>query len=165
MKRSTDRILTTHVGSLPRPDDLIELMFAKSEGKTIDEALLEERTQSAVSQVVRSQAEAGIDIMSDGEMSKASYATYVTERLSGFGGTSELPKLSDILEYPNVSSAYFNDPGVRSLNKNRPACNGPVESLGTADAETDIGHFKNALAEAQPEEAFMNAASWYSHML
>jgi 5-methyltetrahydropteroyltriglutamate--homocysteine methyltransferase len=159
MKRSVNRILTTHVGSLPRPDDLIDLMFAKSEGKDVDEKLLEEKTQAAVCEVVQRQQEAGIDIVSDGEMSKASYATYITERLTGFGGTSNLPKLSDILEYPNVSSAYFNDPGVKSLNKHRPACNGPVASTGTDDAELDIAHFKKALEAASPQEAFMNAAS------
>jgi 5-methyltetrahydropteroyltriglutamate--homocysteine methyltransferase len=159
MKKSVDRILTTHVGSLPRPDDLIELMFAKSEGKDVDEHLLEESTLAAVCEIVQRQKDAGIDVMSDGEMSKASYATYVTERLTGFGGTSELPKLSDILEYPNVSSAYFNDPGVQSLNRHRPACNGPVASTGTEDVGVDIAHFKQALAAANPEEAFMNAAS------
>lgn len=159
MKKSVDRILTTHVGSLPRPDGLIELMFAKSEGKDVDEHLLEETTQAAVIGVVQQQKDAGIDVMSDGEMSKASYATYITERLAGFAGTSVLPKLSDILEYPNVSSAYFNDPGVKSLNRHRPACSGPVASTGTQDAEVDIAHFKAALATASPEEAFMNAAS------
>jgi 5-methyltetrahydropteroyltriglutamate--homocysteine methyltransferase len=159
MKKSVDRILTTHVGSLPRPDDLIALMFAKSEGEDVDEKQLEATTAAAVREVVQRQQEAGIDIMSDGEMSKASYATYITERLTGFAGTSDLPKLSDILEYPNVSSAYFNDPGVKSLNRHRPACNGPVESTGTADAELDIAHFRQALTVADPEEAFMNAAS------
>ena len=159
MKKSVDRILTTHVGSLPRPDDLIELMFAKSEGKDVDEHVLEEATQAAVAEVVQRQKDAGIDVMSDGEMSKASYATYITERLTGFAGTSDLPKLSDILEYPNVSSAYFNDPGVISLNRHRPACNGPVSSTGIQDAEVDIAHFREALAAASPEEAFMNAAS------
>ena len=159
MKKSVDRILTTHVGSLPRPDDLIELMFAKSEGKDVDEHVLEEATQAAVAEVVQRQKDAGIDVMSDGEMSKASYATYITERLTGFAGTSDLPKLSDILEYPNVSSAYFNDPGVISLNRHRPACSGPVASTGTEDAEVDIAHFRAALAAASPEDAFMNAAS------
>jgi 5-methyltetrahydropteroyltriglutamate--homocysteine methyltransferase len=159
MKRSTDRILTTHVGSLPRPDELIELMFAKAEGKPVDAGLLDEKTRDAVCEVVARQKEAGIDIVSDGEMSKPSYATYVTERLTGFGGTSNPPKLSDILEFPNVSSAYFNDPGVKSLNKHRPACNGPVASKGTAEAEADIEHFRQALAQHPPVEAFMNAAS------
>jgi 5-methyltetrahydropteroyltriglutamate--homocysteine methyltransferase len=159
MKKSTDRILTTHVGSLPRPDDLIELMFARAQGKPVNPELLERTTQAAVDQVVAKQRDAGIDVVSDGEMSKPSYATYVTERLTGFGGESKLPKLSDILEYPNVSRAYFNDPGVKSLNQHRPTCNGPVASTGTADAEKDIAHFQHALEISPPTEAFMNAAS------
>jgi 5-methyltetrahydropteroyltriglutamate--homocysteine methyltransferase len=159
MERSKDRILTTHVGSLPRPDALIELMFAKAEGKPVDAALLERKTQEAVREVVAHQREVGIDVVSDGEMSKPSYATYVTDRLTGFGGVSNLPKLSDILEFPNVSKAYFNDEGVKSLNKHRPACNGPVASKGTADAESDIAHFGQALEQNPPVEAFMNAAS------
>lgn len=159
MKKSTDRILTTHVGSLPRPEQLIELMFSRAKGEHVDPELLERKTQEAVDEVVRHQKEAGIDIVSDGEMSKPSYATYVTERLTGFGGTSNLPKLSDILEYPNVASQWFNDPGVKSLASNRPCCNGPVASRGTDDAAKDIAHFKHALELAPPEEAFMNAAS------
>ena len=159
MKKSTERILTTHVGSLPRPDDLVALMFAKAEGEAVDAALLERKTQNAVVEVVARQREVGIDIVSDGEMSKPSYATYVTERLTGFGGTSNLPKLSDILEYPNVAKVWFTDPGVQSLNKNRPACNGPVKSKGIEGAETDITWFRNALELAPPEDAFMTAAS------
>ena len=159
MKKSTERILTTHVGSLPRPDELVELMFAKAEGESVDAALLERKTRDAVIEVVAHQREAGIDIVSDGEMSKPSYATYVTERLTGFGGTSNLPKLSDILEYPNVAKVWFTDPGVQSLNKNRPACDGPVASKGIADAETDIAFFRRALDLAPPEDAFMTAAS------
>jgi 5-methyltetrahydropteroyltriglutamate--homocysteine methyltransferase len=159
MERSTERILTTHVGSLPRPDKLIELMFAKAEGEPVDADLLERRTQEAVLSVVARQKDAGIDIVSDGEMSKPSYATYVTERLTGFGGVSDLPKLSGILEFPNVSKAYFNDPGVKSLNKHRPGCNGAVTSKGTADAEADIVHFQEALKHSPPVDAFMNAAS------
>ncbi|MSQ98688.1 MAG: epoxyalkane--coenzyme M transferase [Xanthomonadales bacterium] len=159
MKRSTERILTTHVGSLPRPGYLVELMFAKADGLKVDEQELGRAIRKSVGEVVQHQKDAGIDIVSDGEMSKPSYATYVTERLTGFGGQSNLPKLSDILEFPNVSSGYFNDPGVKHLNKNRPTCNGPVASKGTADAAVDIANFRHALASVHPEEAFMNAAS------
>ncbi|HSC05768.1 MAG TPA: cobalamin-independent methionine synthase II family protein [Steroidobacteraceae bacterium] len=159
MKRSVGRILTTHTGSLPRPDKLVELMFAKEEGRAVDPQLLAERVRNAVREVVERQQAAGIDIVSDGEMSKPSYATYVTERLSGFAGKSEKPKLSDILEHPNVASHYFNDPGVQRLNMNRPACNGPVKRIGMAEADLDIANFKYALTEATVEEAFMTAAS------
>ncbi|MBI2969892.1 MAG: cobalamin-independent methionine synthase II family protein [Gammaproteobacteria bacterium] len=159
MKRSTDRILTTHTGSLPRPEKLVEIMFAREERRRVDVELLRERVRDAVREVVARQGTVGIDVVSDGEMSKPSYATYVTERLTGFGGESIRPRLSDILEYPNVASHYFNDPGVKRLNENRPACNGPVKTKGTADAETDIANFKAALAGVTVEDAFITAAS------
>ena len=108
---------------------------------------------------MQQQHEIGIDVVSDGEMSKPSYATYVTERLTGFGGKSDRPKLSDILEYPNVASHYFNDPGVLRLNQNRPACNGPVAPKGLADAQTDIDNFRGRSPESKVAEAFMTAAS------
>jgi len=159
MKRSVDRILTTHTGSLPRPQKLVDLMFEKEQGNPVDVRQLAARVQESVREIVQHQHAAGIDVVSDGEMSKLSYATYVTERLSGFGGRSVLRKLSDILEHPNVASHYFNDPGVKLLNKNRPACNGPVVRRDTDDAETDIENFRLALEGVPVEEAFMTAAS------
>ena len=87
MIRSIDRFLTTHTGSLPRPDDLVRIMYAKEEGQTVDRAELATHIRDAVAGVVAQQKEAGIDIINDGEMSKPSYATYVKDRLSGFGGT------------------------------------------------------------------------------
>ena len=87
MKRSTERFLTTHTGSLPRPDDLIRMMYAKEEGVPVDAAALGSRIRTAVAEVVGKQRTAGIDIVNDGEMSKPSYATYVKDRLAGFGGT------------------------------------------------------------------------------
>jgi 5-methyltetrahydropteroyltriglutamate--homocysteine methyltransferase len=159
MKQSVDRILTTHTGSLPRPPQLVEIMFAKEEGKPVDPAQLGARVRDAVREVVVHQNQVGIDVVSDGEMSKLSYATYVIERLTGFGGQSKRPKLSDILDYPNVASHYFNDPGVLRLNQNRPCCNAPVTTRGTADAVTDIANFKAALAGVKVEDAFMTAAS------
>jgi 5-methyltetrahydropteroyltriglutamate--homocysteine methyltransferase len=159
MKRSTDRILTTHTGSLPRPERLVELMFRKEKGEPVDATELATRVRESVREVVEHQATAGIDVVSDGEMSKLSYATYVTERLSGFGGQSTGPKLSDILAHPKVASHYFNDPGVQLLNRNRPACNGPVRRNDSKDAETDIANLKAALAGVKVEEAFMTAAS------
>jgi len=159
MKRSVDRILTTHTGSLPRPERLVELMFQKEEGHAVDAKQLAERVRDSVREIVERQHAVGIDVVSDGEMSKLSYATYVTERLTGFGGISNPPKLSDILEHPNVASHYFNDPGVKLLNKNRPACNGPVAPRGGPEAATDIANFKQALAGVQVEDAFLTAAS------
>ena len=88
MKRSTERFLTTHTGSLPRPEDLIRTMFAKEEGVPVDPAALHARIRAAVAEVVGRQVDAGVDLVNDGEMSKPSYATYVKDRLSGFGGQS-----------------------------------------------------------------------------
>ena len=87
MMRSSERFLTTHTGSLPRPDDLIRMMYAKEEGVPIDRAALSARVRAAVAEVVRKQADAGIDWINDGELSKPSYATYVKDRIAGFGGT------------------------------------------------------------------------------
>jgi 5-methyltetrahydropteroyltriglutamate--homocysteine methyltransferase len=159
MQRSVDRILTTHTGSLPRPQDLIDLMFAKEERRPVDPSRLSECVRASVTTIVARQQRVGIDVISDGEMSKPSYATYVTERLSGFGGPSKRPKLSDILEFPNVASAYFNDPGVLRLNENRPACNGPIGARNTDDAAVDIDNFKAALSGAKVAEGFLTAAS------
>ena len=161
MKRSTDRILTTHTGSLPRPQALVDLMFAKEEGHPVDADLLAKRVEESVREVVLHQKEVGIDVVSDGEMSKPSYATYVTERLTGFAGESKRPKLSDILEYPNVASQYFNDPGVVRLNQNRPACSGPVSRGPTAeqDAAADIENLRRALQGVDVAEGFLTAAS------
>src|ERR1041384_4788018 len=89
MKRSVDRILTTHTGSLPRPPDLIRTMFAREEGVPVDTAALAARIRLAVAEVVRKQVDAGLAVVNDGEVSKPSYATYIKDRLTGFGGTSQ----------------------------------------------------------------------------
>jgi 5-methyltetrahydropteroyltriglutamate--homocysteine methyltransferase len=88
MKRSSKRFLTTHTGSLPRPDDLVRMMFAKEEGVPVDPVVLGARIAAAVADIVGQQAAAGIDIVNDGELSKPSYATYIKDRLAGFGGES-----------------------------------------------------------------------------
>jgi 5-methyltetrahydropteroyltriglutamate--homocysteine methyltransferase len=159
MKRRTDRILTTHTGSLPRPPELVELMFAKEDGEQVDAEHLAQQVSAAVRDAVQRQHEIGLDVVSDGEMSKSSYATYVTERLTGFGGQSNLPKLSDLLEFPDVAPAWFSDPGVQKLNKNRPSCDGPVSLRDAEPIKTDIENFRQALSEAPATNAFMTAAS------
>src|SRR5262252_4899756 len=102
MKRSTERFLTTHTGSLPRPDDLIRMMFAREEGVPIDPTALGARVRTAVAEVARKQAEAGLDIINDGEVSKPSYATYVKNRLSNFGGTSQTLQYQNLIEFPKM---------------------------------------------------------------
>src|SRR3954467_7287102 len=100
MIHSADRFLTTHTGSLPRPDDLIRMMYAKEEGVPVDPAALGARVRSAVAEIVQKQAKAGVDLINDGELSKPSYATYVKDRLSGFGGTGNTFVYQDLAEFP-----------------------------------------------------------------
>src|SRR5262245_42257434 len=102
MQRSTDRILTTHTGSLPRPDDLVQLMFRKEEGEPVDLPALSTRIASAVQEAVDKQRAAGIDVVNDGEMSKPSYATYVKDRLDGFGGESHPLAYQDLSDFPEL---------------------------------------------------------------
>src|SRR4051794_3198119 len=151
------RILTTHVGSLPRPEDLIRTMFAKQEGVAVDPVALEQRTREAVSEVVRKQAEAGVDVVSDGEMGKPSYVTYVTDRLDGFGGTSRPLVYQDLVDFPELQKKVFGDPGRR--RRRTPACDAPVKPRDGAPARTDIEHMTEALAGVDVHAGFMNAAS------
>jgi 5-methyltetrahydropteroyltriglutamate--homocysteine methyltransferase len=157
MKQSTERFLTTHTGSLPRPDDLIRLMFAKEEGLPIERAALEARIRSAVAEVVRKQAEAGVDIVNDGEMSKPSYATYVKDRLHGFGGTGNTFVYQDLADFPNLAKRVFGDPG-RSRRRT-PACNAAISVREPRAAEEDAANLKAAVGKVTAAEAFMSAAS------
>ena len=158
MKRSTERFLTTHTGSLPRPDDLVQMMFAKEEGGTVDESALESRIQSAVIEIVQKQIDAGIDVVSDGEAGKPSYATYIKDRLDGFGGKSvPVTSYRDVLDFPVLAKRVFADPG--RARRKTPGCNGPI-SVRTPNAPlTDVEHFKQALRRTRGTEAFMSAAS------
>ena len=112
MNRSTDRFLTTHTGSLPRPDDLIRTMFAKEEGVPVEAAALDARVALAVEEVVAKQAEAGVDVIDDGEMSKPSYATYIKDRLAGFGGEGNTFVYQDLVDFPRLAKRVFGDPGT-----------------------------------------------------
>src|SRR5215475_134589 len=157
MIRSTERFLTTHTGSLPRPDDLIRMMYAKEEGVPVEPAALGARVRSAVADVVRKQVAAGIDLVNDGEMSKPSYATYVKDRLAGFGGTGNTFVYQDLSEFPNLARRVFGDPG-RSRRKT-PACNAPITVRDASAAAADVANLKAALAAAGRSDAFMSAAS------
>ncbi|HTP83122.1 MAG TPA: cobalamin-independent methionine synthase II family protein [Alphaproteobacteria bacterium] len=157
MKRSTERFLTTHTGSLPRPDDLIRMMFAKEEGVPVDAAALQARIRSAVAEVVKKQVDAGVDIVNDGELSKPSYATYIKDRLNGFGGTSNSFQYQDLNEFPDLAKKVFGDPG-RSRRKT-PACTSAISVRDNAAAKTDADNLKAAVASVHPQEAFMSAAS------
>lgn len=157
MQRSTERFLTTHTGSLPRPEDLIRSMYAKEEGVPVDPTALGARVRSAVAEVVGKQSAAGIDLVNDGEMSKPSYATYVKDRLAGFGGTGNTFVYQDLAEFPNLQKRVFGDPG-RSRRKT-PACNGPISVRDPGAARADVDNLKTALAGVKSSGAFMSAAS------
>ena len=157
MKRSTGRILTTHTGSLPRADDLIRMMFAKEEGVPVDPGALGARIRAAVAEVVAKQAQAGIDVMNDGEMSKPSYATYVKDRLHGFGGASHPLEYRDLVDFPGMARRVFGDPG--RARRKTPACNGPISVRDPQASRADTEHLRAAVAARGAAEGFMTAAS------
>ena len=154
---SNNGFLTTHTGSLPRPDDLVSIMYAKEEGQNIDHAELGERIHAAVAEMVAKQRRAGIDIINDGEVSKPSYATYVKDRLSGFGGTGNTFVYQDLVEFPNLAKRVFGDPG-RSRRKT-PACNGPITVSDGAAVRIEVENLRSALGTNQVQRAFISAAS------
>jgi 5-methyltetrahydropteroyltriglutamate--homocysteine methyltransferase len=157
MKRSVDRILTTHTGSLPRPADLIRTMFAREEGVPVDGPAMAARIRTAVAEVVRKQTDAGITVVSDGELSKPSYATYIKDRLNGFGGTSQSLQYRDLVDFPEMAKRVFGDPG-RSRRKT-PACTGPISLRDPAAAQVDVDNLKAALRSVEAKDVFMSAAS------
>ncbi|MEP7274712.1 MAG: cobalamin-independent methionine synthase II family protein [Betaproteobacteria bacterium] len=157
MKTSTERFLTTHTGSLPRPDDLIRMMYAKEEGVPVDPAALAARVAAAVDEVVKKQTDAGVDVVNDGEMSKPSYATYIKDRLAGFGGTGNTFVYQDLVGFPKLAQRVFGDPG-RSRRRT-PACNAPIEVRDRNAAQVDVAHLKAAVEKAPAQEAFLTAAS------
>ena len=157
MQRSRDRFLTTHTGSLPRPDDLIRTMYAKEEGVPVDADALAARVKAAVAEVVRKQADAGNDLINDGEMSKPSYATYIKDRLDGFGGTGNTFVYQDLSDFPRLEKRVFGDPG-RSRRKT-PACNAPIRVRDEKAPQVDADNLKAALNDVKAAGGFLSAAS------
>ena len=157
MLRSTDRFLTTHTGSLPRPDDLVQIMFAKEEGVPVDSDALGQRVRTAVGEMVRRQIEAGIDIVNDGEMSKPSYATYVKDRLSGFGGTGNSFVFQDLVAFPKTAERVFANPGRKV--RRTPACNGPIAVRDRLSPKVDVDNLTSAAAGSKTMGLFSSAAS------
>jgi 5-methyltetrahydropteroyltriglutamate--homocysteine methyltransferase len=161
MKLSSDRILTTHVGSLPRPAPLLELILAKERGLPVDAALFEAQSAAAVDEIVARQIASGIDIVSDGEMSKSSYTFYVRHRCAGIGMDKDAAAKGrkimvglDQLEHPELAArvTHFRDVDF-------PACIGPVSYADRGPLERDLAHLATAVAKARPVEAFMTAPS------
>jgi 5-methyltetrahydropteroyltriglutamate--homocysteine methyltransferase len=154
VKRSADRILTTHTGSLPRPADLTAMLEALDAGTAPDRAALDARVRRAVAEVVRRQVGAGLDVVNDGEQGKVAYSTYVRHRLTGFGGQSTVGLRADWADFPEASAAQAGRAGVA-----RPACNGPIEWQDRAAVDRDTANLRAALDGLQPAEAFLTAAS------
>jgi 5-methyltetrahydropteroyltriglutamate--homocysteine methyltransferase len=157
VKRSTARILTTHTGSLPRPEDLIRMMFAKEEGVPVDPGALAARIRAAVAEVASKQVQAGVDVVNDGEMSKPSYATYVKDRLHGFGGASHPLQYQDLVDFPGMAKRVFGDPG--RARRRTPACDGPISVRDPDAARADTDNLRAALQPLTVTEGFMSAAS------
>ena len=157
MKLSTDRILTTHVGSLPRTQDVSAALFGKMRGESFEEAAYDAAIRDGVALAVRRQVEAGVDVVSDGETSKISYSTYITERLSGFEGDSERKINRDVAPYPDFREKMARVTGAQPMP--RAACVGPIAIKDRELLRKDLENLRTAVSLGGPVEAFMNAAS------
>ena len=157
MQRSTERILTTHAGSLPRPDDLVRMMWDKLDEKPVNAVKLAARVKEAVSEVVARQIEAGIDIISDGEMSKVGFSNYVIERYTGFANRATFVA-TDVGAFPGIINKLFvENEGGRHIVM--PNVEGPIALRDHQAVQTDIENFKKALGGRQPESAFIAAVT------
>ena len=151
------RIKTTHVGSLPRSQEVVDFIFAREHGKTYDQAAFDKCLEAAVTETVARQVEAGVDIVSDGENSKISYATYVKDRYSGFSGDSPRNVPADLKLFPGLLKKLAESGGTPTYS--RPQCTGPVKSLGQDELLRDITHLKEAMKIQGISHGFMNSAS------
>jgi 5-methyltetrahydropteroyltriglutamate--homocysteine methyltransferase len=165
MKRSTERVLTTHTGSLPRSEDLAAMLIARAKGEPVDDAALQERVRSATAEVVRRQVQAGVDVISDGEAGKSHFIDYVSDRLTGFSDpaskpadaeedTSSFSYFDDLAEFPDIVQATYSGTVFRLL-----VCTGEVGYPDLDEIERDIAYLKEALAQSPVSEAFMPSVS------
>jgi 5-methyltetrahydropteroyltriglutamate--homocysteine methyltransferase len=150
----SDRILTTHTGSLPRPSTLLPDLEALDENRPIDVAAFDTRVARAVREVVRLQVDAGIDVVNDGEQGKVGYSTYVRHRLTGFGGQSRVTPRADWADFPEAAAR-----AERRSPISRPACNGPIDWKDRAAVDKDVRNLRAALDGVTVAGAFMTAAS------
>jgi 5-methyltetrahydropteroyltriglutamate--homocysteine methyltransferase len=157
LKRSSERILTTHVGSLPRSQAVTDVLFAREKGPLADEAAADATLTAAVGDVVRRQVQAGIDVVSDGETSKISYATYIADRFTGFDGDTPREPGQDLVEFPGLLKKLA-ERGATAKYR-RPRCVGEIRVKDTRPLEQDIDRLRQAAELAKPAEAFLNAAS------
>jgi len=156
MKRSMQRILTTHTGSLPRPDELRSLLIARETHESYDEAALETAIQTATHAVVRQQLDAGIDVVNDGEMSRLGFANYVIDRFTGFEGEGRFPAWADRLDHPDFVGRR---PTGSKTALRIPSCTGPITYKDPEAIQRDIANFTAALQGVQPTDTFLTAAS------
>ena len=157
MRLSTERILTTHVGSLPRTSAVVDLLMARENHTPYDPAAFDAVMTGAVSDVVARQVSCGVDIVSDGEVSKISYATYVKDRLSGFAGDTPRQVALDLLPYPDFRARMAIFAGKQTFK--RQSCVGPIAMIERESLTKDIANLRAAASRHGPAEAFMNAAS------
>ena len=151
------KILTSHVGSLPRTQDVVDFIFARENGENYDQAAFDNCMSSACNETVRRQVEAGIDIVSDGETSKISYATYVKDRYTGFSGDSPRNAPADLKQFPSFLERLANSGGTPQYA--RPMCTGEVTSKGQGELQADIDNLKAGMAAHGATRGFMNAPS------
>lgn len=157
MKRSIDRILTTHAGSLPRPEDLKQMMWDKIDGKPVNESRLKARVHEAVAEIVAKQDRIGIDIVSDGEMSKPGFSNYVIERYSGFTHNRTYFERLDMNDAPEVARQIMESDGGRHVLFTEVV--GPVALRDRTAIQTDLENFKAALGGRDPDQAFVPAVT------
>ena len=162
MKTSTDRILTTHVGSLPRPEKLVDLLRLEDQGKKVNQETLNDSIGKAVDEVVALQVESGVDVVSDGEVGKMSYHIYAKHRLKGLGNADGKGVLGrktpmDLQDFPEMNLERAGGGGTGLLRA--VVCNGPVSHANRVPVDQDIGRMHAALSKAPAEEAFMNSVS------
>lgn len=153
----TKSIRTTHVGSLPRSSAVTDLVFAAERGETVDAAQFDETIRAAVDETVRKQVEAGVDLVSDGEMSKISYATYIKDRISGFDGDSPRNPPADLEAFPGFLERQARGGGTPTYR--RPKCVGAIASVNLDPLAEDLDRLHAAVRAHRPTGAFMNAAS------
>jgi len=156
LKASSERILVTHVGSLPRSQAVTDVLFARDRGET-DTAAGNATIIEAVREVVRKQVEAGVDVVSDGEMSKITYATYIKDRITGFAGDTPREPGQDLVEFPRILKRLA-DSGATAKYQ-RPRCVGEIRVRSLEPAGQDVRNMKAAIAASTPIDAFLNAAS------
>ena len=158
MRAGPDRILTTHVGSLPRHQAVVDLLARKESGEAYDTTEFDSVMAAAVRDIVARQRASGVDVVSDGEQSKPSYATYIKDRLSGFSGHSKAMRGADLDDYPQFLTRLMSRRGA-AIRLARPCCTGPIAVKDRAPLTADLRRFRAALEAAGIQQGFMNAAS------